>query len=441
MLPTSVPRFAESNAYVENILEVPERPDLLRLTTLVGHLFHVPVAYLALVDDTSEVVTRIGSGREYWPLLQTFPLTLAIDQPMVVRDAAAGLPADASLGDLRFAASAPLITSSGVSLGVLVIADPDPRTSFSGEDTQALSELACTLAAKMELRMIASHARESELARHEIEGRFRAIADSAPVLIICSGADGASSFVNKTWLDFTGRCLNEELADGGFGCVHPDSRRIVYETYWRAFQARQPVTVEFPMRRHDGEYRWMLCRGVPRFREDGAFAGFVGTLVDFTNHYQAIAEVQKHALCASAVASAGGLLYLLLDPQGKIEQVSPIGEPPGRDPQLAAGAFVWETWIAVRHGADVLRDAVQRAASSRAVVQLRTAGASSEGDAMELSWTITPIVPATGELIALVATASALSPSIRSRAGLAGLNTRPAKMAETASPDGLIGGT
>jgi PAS domain S-box-containing protein len=406
MLPTSVPHFAESNSYVENILEAPERPDLLRLTTMVGHLFQVRVAYLALVDDTSKVVTRIGSGREYWPLLQTFPLTLAIDRPMVVRDATTGLPVGVSFGDLRFAASAPLITSSGVSLGVLVIADPNPRPSFSEEDTQALSELACTLAAKMELRMFASHAWESELARHEIEGRFRAIADSAPVLMICSGADGASSFVNKTWLDFTGRSLDGELADGGFGCVHPDSRRIVYETYWRAFQAREPVTVEFPMRRHDGEYRWMLCRGVPRFREDGAFAGFVGTLVDFTNHYQGIAEVQKHALCASAVARAAGLLYLLLDPRGKIEHVSPVGEPPGCEPQLAAGTLVWETWIAARHGAEVLRDAVQRAASTRAVVQLRTAGALEDGDTMELSWMITPIMSATGELAAMVATAS-----------------------------------
>src|SRR5450432_3560300 len=119
----------------------------------------------------------------------------------------------------------------------------------------------------MELRMIASHARESELALHEAERRFRAIADSSAVPMICSGADGAPSFVNKAWLEFTGRSMEDELADGGSGVVHRESRKIVYGTYWRAFQARKPVTVEFPMRRHDGEYRWMLCRGVPRSRE------------------------------------------------------------------------------------------------------------------------------------------------------------------------------
>ena len=257
---------------------------------------------------------------------------------MVIRDNG---QADGRFGDLRFAASAPLITSGGVSLGVLVIADPGPRPDFSEEQTQALSDLASTMAAKMELRMIASHALDSELALRETERRFRAIADSAPVLIICSGADGASTFVNKTWLDFTGRTLDDELADGGFGCVHPHSRRIVYETYWQAFQAREAVTVEFPMRRHDGDYRWMLCRGVPRFLHDGSFAGFVATLVDITNHYKAIAEVQKHALCASAVANAAGLFYLLLDPHGRIEQANSVTDPfSGGDTPLAVGSLL-----------------------------------------------------------------------------------------------------
>jgi PAS domain S-box-containing protein len=407
MLPTSVATYAESNSYVENILDIPERPDLLRLTALVEHLFHVPIAYMALAGHTSQVVTRIGSGSEYWALLDTYPLAPVIETPMVVRDATLGLPAGVDFGDLRFVASAPLLTSNGVSLGVLVIADPNPRPSFSQSDTQALFELACTLAGKMELRMMASHARESELALRETEQRFRAIADSAPVLIICSGADGASSFVNKTWLDFTGRSLEQELSDGGAGCVHPESRTIVYETYWRAFQAREPVTVEFLMRRHDGEYRWMLCRGVPRFLEDGTFAGFVATLVDFTNHYKAIAEVQKHTLCAATVAKAAGLIYLLLDPQGRVEQVNSLCErEAGQGLQPLVGALIWETGIAVRHGADDLRDAVQRAAATRGVIRFRTVDAPPERDPTELSWAITPIVSAAGELIALMVTAS-----------------------------------
>src|SRR5579871_300630 len=401
MLPTSATRFVETDRYIEHILESPERPELLRLTTLAEYLFRVPVAYLALMDDASTVVSRIGSGQEYWPMLGSFPMALTMWRAAVVRDSSG------RFGDLQFAATAPLMTSSGVSLGSLVIADKSLRPDFSEQDINALSDLASVLAAKMELRLLAFHARESDLALRESERRFETIADCAPVLIICSGADGASTFVNKTWLEFTGMSLAAALADGGFASVHPSSRKIVYETYWQAFQARQPVTVEFPMRRHDGEYRWMLCRGVPRFREDNTFAGFIGTLVDFTNHYKAIAEVQKHALCTSAIAEVAGLLYLLVDPVGKVERMNAIGQSPVQDPPLAAGAYLWETSIAVLHGPEAIERAFRRATETRDVVQLHTSCEAPNAVPKELRWTMTPIVPATGELIALIAIASA----------------------------------
>ncbi len=405
MQPQSTSPFDGSDSYADNILEIPERPDLLRLTAMVEHLFQVPVAYVALADSASQVASRIGSGSEYWPLLRTYPVALALDGPMVMRDTG---PSDGRLGDLRFAASAPLITSGGVSLGALVIADRRARPDFSERDVEALSDLAATVAAKMELRLIASHLRELELALHQAERRFRDIADSAPVPIICSGADGSSSFVNKALLDFTGRDVAEELADGGFGCVHPDSRRIVYETYWRAFQAREPVSVDFPLRRHDGQYRRMLCRGVPRFREDGPFAGFVATLVDLTSQDEAMAEVQKQALCAAAVANAAGFLYLQLDTQGRIEQTSPGFMLLGGEAHTAPDALLWDTRIAARHGPDAIRDAVQRSVATRAAVQLQTTNTSPEGEP-ELAWTFTPIIRPAGDLLALVVTVSAIS--------------------------------
>lgn len=415
MLPTTVSCFGECTSHLENILDIPERPDLLRMTTLVEHLFRVPVAYMALVDHATQVVTRIGSGSEYWSLLKTYPLSAVIETPAVVQDAALGLPDGTSFGDLRFAASAPLLTSSGVSLGVLVIADREPRPHFAEKDTRALSELARMLAGKMELRMIASHALEAESALRETERRFRAIANTAPVKIIYGGVDGSCAFVNKTWLNFTGRSLEEELGDGWADCIHPDYREIAYEKYWRAFEAREAFTVEYPMRRHDGVYRWMLGRRVPRFLDDGTFTGFVGTLVDITDYHNAILAVQKQALCTSAVAHAAGLFYPVLDPQGKIEQMNPICQrTSGRDPQQMLGLFIWEACTAAHQGAVAIRDAIERAASSRTVVRLRTTGGSLEGEPMEFSWIITPIVSTPGELIALVATVSEANRFVRS---------------------------
>src|SRR5260370_15335128 len=39
---------------------------------------------------------------------------------------------------------------------------------------------------------------------------------------------------------------------------------------------------EYRLRRHDGEYRWILDLGVPRFNADGSFAGYIGSCLDVT---------------------------------------------------------------------------------------------------------------------------------------------------------------
>jgi PAS domain S-box-containing protein len=183
-------------------------------------------------------------------------------------------------GGLQFAALVPLRSSDGLELGLLAIADIAPHPEFSGEKLEILSELAGVFAGKMEMRLMAEQAREAEALLREAEKRFRNIADYAPVMIIYSSVEGGVRFVNKAWLDFTGRPMDEELEAGYAETFHPDYRDRVVETYWDAFQHRRSRTIQFPMRRHDGEYRWMEARGVPRFRDDGTFAGYIGCYID-----------------------------------------------------------------------------------------------------------------------------------------------------------------
>jgi PAS domain S-box-containing protein len=122
--------------------------------------------------------------------------------------------------------------------------------------------------------------------------------NSAPVMLICSGAEGASSFVNRTWLEFTGRSLEEEVGDGFEDIFHPDYRASVMKEYWDAFQEHRPLTVEFPMRRRDGEYRWMQARWVPRFLDNGRLAGYVGCFSDITEQRSAL-NASKQAQSAT----------------------------------------------------------------------------------------------------------------------------------------------
>jgi PAS domain S-box-containing protein len=114
------------------------------------------------------------------------------------------------------------------------------------------------------------------------EARFRTMADHAPVLLWMTGTDGLCNFFNQRWLDFTGRSLEEELHSGWASGVHPEDFQGCMSTFLEAFVTRQPFSMEYRLRRSDGEYRWLLDRGAPHFTPSGAFAGFIGSCTDVT---------------------------------------------------------------------------------------------------------------------------------------------------------------
>jgi PAS domain S-box-containing protein len=122
-----------------------------------------------------------------------------------------------------------------------------------------------------------------ENALREGEERFRLIADSAPMLLWVSGLDKHCTYVNRAWLQFTGRTLEQELGSGWAESVLPEHYQRCLETYERAFDKREPFTFECQLRRHDGQYRWMLASGVPRSGPGSAFAGYIGSAADITD--------------------------------------------------------------------------------------------------------------------------------------------------------------
>lgn len=118
------------------------------------------------------------------------------------------------------------------------------------------------------------------------EARFHNMADSAPVLLWISGPDKLCTYVNKGWLEFTGRALEQELGNGWLENVHPEDGPQCLQIYHTAFAARQAFRMEYRLKRHDGVYRWMLNSGVPRTLPEGDFAGYLGSCIDITEHRQ-----------------------------------------------------------------------------------------------------------------------------------------------------------
>ena len=127
----------------------------------------------------------------------------------------------------------------------------------------------------------------------ETESRFKNMADAAPVLLWMSRTDGLCTFFNQTWLNFTGRSLEEEWGVGWAEGVHFEDFQRCIDTYVDAFNRREVFEMEYRLRRHDAEFRWILDRGTPRYTPDGTFAGYIGSCVDITERKQLEVDLRK----------------------------------------------------------------------------------------------------------------------------------------------------
>jgi PAS domain S-box-containing protein len=146
-----------------------------------------------------------------------------------------------------------------------------------------------------------SERRHQEAVLRESEERFRLMADTAPTLIWMSGRDKLRIFFNKTWLYFTGRSLQLELGAGWAEGIHSDDVERCLKTYFEAFDSRVDFEMEYRLRRFDGDYRWIVDFGVPRFEPGGTFCGYIGSCIDITERKSS--EKSLHELSGRLISA------------------------------------------------------------------------------------------------------------------------------------------
>jgi len=200
---------------------------------------------------------------------------------------------------IRSVASVPLQMGGG-SIGCLSFVSKNRRVEWTRDLVRQLTVFA-------EIFSNALKRKRTEAILRESEERFRLVANTAPVMIWMSGSDKLCTYFNQPWLDFTGRPLELELGNGWAHSVHIEDLQKCLATYDKAFDRRHPFKMEYRLRRHDGEYRWIVDIGVPRFNADDSFAGYIGSCQDVTERKlaaEALAGVSRKLIDAQEKARA-----------------------------------------------------------------------------------------------------------------------------------------
>jgi PAS domain S-box-containing protein len=146
----------------------------------------------------------------------------------------------------------------------------------------------------------------AENALKESEQRFRSMADSAPVLLWMTDADGRCTYVNQPWLCFTGRTLEQELGFGWMEGVPTDDLERCDPIFRQAFAAQDSLWMEHRLWHKSGEYRWILVSGTPRY-VGTKFFGYIGSCIDITSRKEAESALQRqlqHTLLLKQITSA-----------------------------------------------------------------------------------------------------------------------------------------
>jgi PAS domain S-box-containing protein len=122
---------------------------------------------------------------------------------------------------------------------------------------------------------------------HLSRTEYEILVEQAPIMIWRSDITAECDYFNERWLQFRGRSLEQEYGNQWAEGVHPEDYERCVSTYLEAFRKREPFEMEYRLKRHDGEYRWILDRGAPYFGEDRAFLGYIGSCIDVTDRIEA----------------------------------------------------------------------------------------------------------------------------------------------------------
>ncbi len=277
-------RIAVCESYGLDSLQ--DDPELAAITRFAAALFDTPISLVSLLlGDTQHFLARQGTAETGTPRTTAFcSHAMLHDSIMEVRDATgddrfATNPLVTGAPFVRYYAGQPLVSKEGVPLGALCVVGPSARPEGMSEiQRDGLEVLAQAVMRRLDARRRKLET-VAELERREAQQR--ALLDSIPA--IAWSADGAGNFdyFNRQLLEFTGDVSPEEG-----GAIHPDDFVPANARWQQCLRTGETYEIQHRIRRHDGEYRWMMARAVPVLDAEGRPTRWFGTAVDIHDAYQ-----------------------------------------------------------------------------------------------------------------------------------------------------------
>nr|WP_265561917.1 PAS domain-containing protein [Sphingomicrobium arenosum] len=198
---------------------------------------------------------------------------------------------------IRFYAGAPLVSAEGAPIGALCVISPDPRTGLSAYQRQGMEVLARAVMRRLEARRgeleMTAGREEARRLLEESQQKFDNLADALPQMAWSTDGEGNPDYFNRRWYEFTGAEPGDHYGNQWVDAVHPDDRETAAAAWQGAVESGEAYETEYRMRRHDGEYRWTLARGLPVHGDNGEVIRWFGTNTDIHENRQL---VESHAL-------------------------------------------------------------------------------------------------------------------------------------------------
>ena len=240
-----------------------------------------------------------------------------------------------------------------------------------------------------------------------------------------SDTDKLCTYFNKSWLEFTGRSLESELGNGWAEGVHPDDLQRRLDNYTQSFDRREKFRMEYRRRRHDGEYRWILDIGVPRFDQNRSFVGYIGIGVDVTEHKRteaALHDRERELIEAQRLAGVGSWQW-----ESRTDTViwsQELYHLMGIDPILPAPSYKEHAHLFAAESWERLQRAVQGALQTGTSYELDLEIARPESI---VKWEIArgePVRDKSGQIIGLRGTVQDITERKRAEEALSGVSRR-----------------